>query len=128
MKRPSLNSILLASTEPERLRSWYVAALEPEENAEMDQYRVLKFGGCYVLIDTRSDIEDKNSKPGRVILNFDVADARTVVDRMNDLGTAWLAELEDRDGSLFATAIDPDGNYVQIIQLSDEHRAAMEAK
>lgn len=26
----------------------------------------------------------------------------------------------------FATAFDPDGNYVQITQLSDEHRAAME--
>jgi hypothetical protein len=26
---------------------------------------------------------------------------------------------------LFATAIDPDGNYVQVIQLSDEARAAM---
>jgi hypothetical protein len=37
----------------------------------------------------------------------------------------WVAALEDRDGSLFATAADPDGNYVQIIQLSDEHRAAM---
>jgi hypothetical protein len=34
-------------------------------------------------------------------------------------------KLEDRGGSLFATAIDPDGNNVQIIQLSDEDRAAM---
>jgi hypothetical protein len=41
------------------------------------------------------------------------------------MGVAWLVELEDRDGSLFATAIDPDGNYVQIIQLSEAHRAVM---
>ena len=29
-------------------------------------------------------------------------------------------ELEDRDGSLFARARDPDGNYVQVVQLSEQ--------
>lgn len=79
-----------------------------------------------MLFDTRSDISDTNPEPGRVILNFDVGDARAVTARLDGVGARWLAELEDREGSLFATAIDPDGNYVQIIQLSDEHRAAMQ--
>jgi predicted enzyme related to lactoylglutathione lyase len=128
MKRPSLDSILLSSTDPERLRAWYVAALDPEENTDVNGYRVLRFGGFYLMIDTRTDIADKNPEPGRVILNFDVADARAVAARLNDLGVSWLAELGDRDGNLFATAIDPDGNYVQIIQLSEEDRAGMEKK
>jgi predicted enzyme related to lactoylglutathione lyase len=128
MKRPSLDSMLLASTDPKRLRDWYAAALDPEENTDVDQYGILKFGAFHLLIDSRSDVGDKNPEPGRMILNFDVPDARAVVARLNDLGASWLAELEDRDGSLFATAIDPDGNYVQIIQLSEEHRAAMEQK
>jgi predicted enzyme related to lactoylglutathione lyase len=126
MKRPSLDSILLASTDPERLHAWYASALDPEEDTNMNEYRILKFGGFHVLIDTRSDIGDTNPEPGRTILNFDVADARAIVARLDDVGAKWLAELEDRDGNLFATAIDPDGNYVQIIQLSDEARAAME--
>lgn len=126
MKRPSLDSILLASTDPERLGAWYVAALEPEEDGKADGYRVLKFGSFHVLIDSRDDVGDINPEPGRMILNFDVADARAIAARLDDVGVEWLAELEDRDGSLFATAIDPDGNYVQIIQLSDEHRAAMD--
>ncbi|NBE95067.1 VOC family protein [Nonomuraea sp. KC401] len=125
MRRPILDSMLLASTDPDRLRDWYAAALEPEEKTDVGVIRVLKYGGFHLLIDTRADIADKNAEPGRVILNFDVADARAVVARMEGLGVTWLAELEDRDGSLFATAIDPDGNYVQIIQLSEAHRAAM---
>jgi predicted enzyme related to lactoylglutathione lyase len=125
MTQTSLNSMLLASTDPERLRSWYVAALDPQENTEMDQYRVLQFGTFYLMIDSRADVGDKNPEPGRVILNFEVPDARAVVARVDELGGTWLAELEDRDGSLFATAIDPDGNYVQIIEMSEEHRAAM---
>jgi predicted enzyme related to lactoylglutathione lyase len=125
MKKPSLDSILLASTDPERLHAWYATALEPEEDAKVDQYRILRFGSFHVLIDQRDDVGDRNPEPGRMILNFDVSDARAIVARLDDLGATWLAELEDRDGSMFATAIDPDGNYVQIIQLSDEARAAM---
>ncbi len=41
MKRPSLDSILLASKHPERLHDWYVAALDPEEDNTIDGYRVL---------------------------------------------------------------------------------------
>ena len=123
--RPSVSSMLLASTDPGRLRKWYAGSLDPSDNTDMGGYRILKFGAFYLMIDTRADVGEKNPEPGRVILNFDVPDARAVAARMNELGTPWLSELEDRDGSLFGTAIDPDGNYVQIIQLSAEHRAAM---
>jgi predicted enzyme related to lactoylglutathione lyase len=124
MTSPKLDGLLLASTNPGRLRDWYVAALAPSSSTEQDQYKMLSFGGFYLIIDSRDDVVDTNPEPGRVILNFDVDDARAVAERMSELGTKWLAEVEDRGGSLFATAIDPDGNYVQIIQLSDEHREA----
>ncbi|GAA0931370.1 VOC family protein [Nonomuraea longicatena] len=127
MSRPVLGSILLASTDPARLRDWYVNALEPEAVSEDDAYRFLRFGDFHVLIDRRADVSDRNPEPGRLILNFDVPDAKATAARMDGLGVTWLAGLEDRDGSLFATAIDPDGNYVQIIELSPKHRAELEA-
>lgn len=121
----SLGSLLLASTDPERLRAWYVDALRPEDDARVGDYRMLRFGDFYLMIDSRDDVGPANPEPGRVILNFDVDDARAAAERIDRLGARWLAGLEDRDGSLFGTAIDPDGNYVQIIQLSEEHKAAM---
>lgn len=125
MAKTTLGSMLLASPDPQRLRDWYVAAFAPEEQGGVGDYKVLSFGGFYVLIDSRDDVTGTNPQPGRIILNFDVEDARACVERLNDLGTSWVAELEDREGSLFATASDPDGNYVQIIQLSEEARASM---
>jgi catechol 2,3-dioxygenase-like lactoylglutathione lyase family enzyme len=125
MSEISLDGMLLASTDPERLHAWYVEALQPQEDSKVDNYLVLKFGAFYLVIDRRSDVGDTNPEPGRMILNFDVPDARAVVARMEQLGVRWEAELEDRDGSLFATALDPDGNFVQVIQLSEEHRAQM---
>ncbi|MFI6295349.1 VOC family protein [Nonomuraea sp. NPDC050790] len=128
MSSPALDSMLLASTDPARLSEWYEVTLQPDEASDAGDYRYLRFGTFGVLFDRREDIGAKNQEPGRMILNFQVGDAREVVARMDGLGVTWLAPLEERDGSLFATAIDPDGNYVQVIQLSPEHRAAMEAK
>lgn len=127
MDTPKLGSILLSSTKPERLRDWYTSAFSPRvERTPGDvAYDVLDFGGFYVMVDTRDDVGDINPEPGRMILNFEVDDARATADRINELGSGWLAELEDREGSWFGTAIDPDGNYVQLIQLSEEARAAM---
>ncbi|HEX2153015.1 MAG TPA: VOC family protein [Acidimicrobiia bacterium] len=124
---PKLDSMLLASRNPDRLGTWYASALEPDEDTRQDQYRVLSFGGFYILVDERDDVSEINPEPGRIILNFDVSDARAVVERLDGMGVEWVAPLEDRNGSLFATARDPDGNYVQIIELSEEARAAMEA-
>jgi len=47
-----------------------------------------------------------------------VEDASQAVARLNDLGVRWLVELEQRSGGKFATLVDPDGSYVQIIELA----------
>jgi len=120
-----LSSILLASTDPQRLHAWYTAALPPHTDTREGDYRILGYGGFHLLLDSRDDVGVRSCEPGRVIFNFEVDDAGAVAQRLDGLGATWVAPIEDRDGSLFGTAVDPDGNYVQIIQLSDEHRAAM---
>lgn len=125
MTTPHLGGMLLASTRPEQLHAWYRDALEPDSDEKVDQYRVLGFGGFYLMIDQRDDVSESNPEGARMILNFEVDDAATVASRMEQLSTSWVAPLEDRDGSCFATAKDPDGNYVQLIQLSEEARASM---
>lgn len=127
MSTASLASILLSSTDPDRLGAWYAAALTPSDDARVGDYRMLRYGAFHLMIDQRDDVGASNPEPGRMILNFDVDDARSVVARLDDMGVSWLAPLEDRDGSLFATAIDPDGNYVQLIQISPEHQAQLAA-
>jgi predicted enzyme related to lactoylglutathione lyase len=119
---------MLSSTDPDRLHSWYTAVLPPETDDRKDQYRILGYGDFFVFLDTRDDVAEKTAEPGRVVLNFDVADARGFAKRVDRVGGRWEAPLEDREGSLFATAIDPDGNLVQVIQLSEEHKAELSAQ
>lgn len=109
-----LGSILLGSTDPGQLRAWYLAALSPAEGPD----GFLDFGGVRMLIDGRSDVSAANPEPGRVILNFHVADARATAEHLDRLGVTWLSRVERRGANLFGTLIDPDGNYVQIIELA----------
>ena len=118
MTSPPIGSILLGSRDPERLRSWYSAAFgaTPREDG------FLTFGDVGVLIDGRDDVSATNPEPGRVILNFHVEDARAIAEHLDGIGATWLARLEKRDfGMLFGTLIDPDGNYIQIIELTTEY-------
>jgi predicted enzyme related to lactoylglutathione lyase len=118
-----LGSILIGSADPERLRSWYRAAFAPDQPEEGS----LDVGGVLLVFNKRSDVADANVEPGRTIINVHVEDAREAVTRLNDVGVTWLAELERRPGGLFATLVDPDGSYVQIIEFNkdrDKHKDA----
>lgn len=110
-----LGSILLASTNPEALRTWYEKAfgIAAGENG------FLRFGAVGLLIDGRDDVAEAAAEPARVILNYHVDDAKAVTDHLDGLGVTWVSPLEYREGpkAWFATLRDPDGNYIQVIQL-----------
>lgn len=113
----SLGSMLLASTDPERLRAWYEKVFEVGPDAD----GFLRLGGVAVLVDGRDDVADRNPEPDRVILNFHVDDARAAARRLTEAGATLLVEPEWRGQAWFATALDPDGNCLQVIELSDEY-------
>ncbi|MFB9904347.1 VOC family protein [Allokutzneria oryzae] len=116
----TLGSILLGSSDPRRLRDWYRAAFGAEPNED----GFITYGGVAVLIDGRDDVAATTAEPGRVILNFHVEDARAVTAHLDEIGVDWLVPLEDRGPGLFATLADPDGNYVQVIQMSEEYQVS----
>jgi hypothetical protein len=119
-----IGSLLLSSRKPDALHDWYVSALPPKESYSRNGYRFLDYGSLQILIDSRDDIGPATAEPGRLIVNFHVPDAREAAARLNELGVSWVAELADRDGNLFGTVADPDGNLVQIIQFAAEADAS----
>jgi hypothetical protein len=123
---PAIGSILLASTNPARLRDWYERAL----GVSADHDGFLPFGEVGLLIDSRDDVADRAVEPTRVIMNVHVADAKESARRLDELSASWVAPLEYREGAgaWFGTVLDPDGNYLQIIELTDAYRAAKRAR
>jgi len=117
-----IGSILLASTDPDALRGWYERAFgvvaDPGDG-------FLWIGEVGLMIVRRDDIAAAPAEPARVMLNFHVDDGRAVARHLDELGVSWIAELEYREpvGAWFATLADPDGNYLQIIELTPAYWA-----
>jgi predicted enzyme related to lactoylglutathione lyase len=113
----AIRSLLLASTDPDRLRQWYADAFGVEP--DVDGHLVL---GVAVIVVPRDDIADRTVEPGRVLLNFHVPDIRAAAARMDELGAPWVAAVEYRDAGLwFGTVEDPDGNFVQLIEETPDY-------
>jgi predicted enzyme related to lactoylglutathione lyase len=121
MARPVLNSMLLGSTDPDRLKAWYLDGF----HAEVDGYGNLNLGGFGLVIEKRDDVADRTAEPGRVVINFAVEDIEATATHLRNLNVEWLVEPEDRGVGWFATLIDPDGNYVQLIQMKPEYYAKL---
>jgi predicted enzyme related to lactoylglutathione lyase len=112
-----IGSLLLASTDPDRLRRWYADAFDAEP--DVDGHVVL---GLAVIVVPRDDIADRTVEPGRVLLNFHVPSIQDAAARMDELGAPWVAPVEYRDAGLwFGTVEDPDGNYVQLIEETPDY-------
>lgn len=113
---PALASILLGTTDPDRLRAWYVAALGPDQR----EHGVLDFGGVALIVDGRTDLQATSHEPGRLILNFHVDDIATVEARLVALEAIWVREVEATPCGIIGTVLDPDGNYVQVIESQNQ--------
>lgn len=109
----SLRSILIGTTQPERLREWYRATLAPEHVGDGP----FDFGGFRLVIDGRTDIASRNPESDRLILNFNVDDFDAAVNDLAESGVEWIAPPEVRATGRFATFADPDGNYLQLVSL-----------
>lgn len=108
-------SILLGSTEPARLREWYRKALAPDHQGDGP----IRLGEFLLVIEHRDDVAPDSQEPGRIILNFHVDDFDAMAAQLGAAGVSWLVPIADRPGGRFGTFADPDGNYLQIIQLKD---------
>ena len=114
----ALESLLIGSADPDRLRRWYVDALGVEPDADGFQ----QFGPVGVQVTGRDDVPASTAEPGRYVLNFHVPDIQVAAQHLDGLGAAWVAPVEYRDAGLWFGAVeDPDGNHVQLIEITPEY-------
>ena len=121
-KNPHVGGIVLGSTDPARLWEWYRSAFAPEAEKEGSMLG-LELGGTYLIFESRNDVGRKSVEPGRLIVNFEVDDIRGLEKHLTTgLNARWVRPVEDPDeGIMLGTLEDPDGNYVQIFELTGEH-------
>jgi catechol 2,3-dioxygenase-like lactoylglutathione lyase family enzyme len=107
-------SIVLGSTQPEKLREWYLKVLAPEQAGNEEGF--IRLDGFILVIEGRDDVDAQNPQPGRVLVNFHVDDFDAAEAQLTAAGADWFLPVADRPGGRFGTFADPDGNLLQIIQ------------
>jgi predicted enzyme related to lactoylglutathione lyase len=109
-----LGSVVLGSSDPQRLARWYRAAFAPDA----PDGSVVNLGaGSRLIFDARDDVAPAAAEPGRILINMYVEDAHAVAAHLTGLGVPWVRQVEPFAGGLIGTVQDADGNYVQVVQL-----------
>ncbi|HYU38729.1 MAG TPA: VOC family protein [Acidimicrobiia bacterium] len=121
-RSPRLRKVVLGSRAPRQLADWYRHALGLSDvDAETKAGDAsLTAGGVELHITYQSHVAPEAAEPIRAVLNFVVDDIDEVEARLVATEAVWVRELERVPWGIIGTVLDPDGNYVQIVEPARE--------
>ena len=109
----TVDSILIHSPDPARLRDWYQSITGGTREGDA----LLHLGDSHLVIVDHDEIEGPPAEPARIMINLAVDDLHAERDRLDAAGVTWVRPVSDAPfGGLISTLADPDGNYVQLLQ------------
>ena len=112
----TLGSLLIGSADPDKLAAWYREAFAPGTAAG----RVINLAHGKLIFDGRDDLATVPAEPGRVLVNLHVEDFDAAEAHLRELCVTWIRTRAAIPAGTLATLADPDGNYVQIVQVDDQ--------
>ena len=103
------------STDPERLHAFYRDVIGLPENPDLGHCVVA--GGAMLFFDAHDAIGGPTKEPARVLINFFVDDLAAEQRRLQGQGVRFIREAgREPWGGVISTMLDPDGNYVQLLE------------
>ncbi len=111
----ALSSVIIATADKARLAAFYHDVLGVPYNAQGK----LESAGVVIHPALHSEAHGPPLEPFRVMLTFATRDIHAAAAALKARGVAFTREPErERWGGWVATFRDPDGNYLQLIQLT----------
>jgi predicted enzyme related to lactoylglutathione lyase len=113
----NLNSILIGSEDPGRLKDYYTR-LFGEPTYDEGGYTTWQLGTGVVTVGAHDEVKGRNAHPGRLIWNIETADVKGDFERLTAAGATVVREpysFDQAPDSWIATLSDPDDNYFQLM-------------
>lgn len=132
----NLNSILIGSENPQRLRDYYMRLLG-KPSWDEGGYFGWQVGSGAVTIGPHDQVKGKNTAPGRVIWNIETPDVKGQFEKLRAAGATVVREpyQPGQPGGAqemwIATFSDPDNNYFQLmspISMTEEVASASSSR
>jgi predicted enzyme related to lactoylglutathione lyase len=115
----NLNSLLIGSENPERLKEYYTK-LFGKPSMDEGGYFGWQIGSGWVTVGPHDQVKGKNTTPGRLIWNIETADVKGQFNKLKAAGATVVKEpysMGEAPGQdmLITTFSDPDGNLFQLM-------------
>jgi predicted enzyme related to lactoylglutathione lyase len=108
--------INVTSEDPARLMAFYRDTVGLAPNPAIGE-GAFDAGGTPFLIDGHSEVKGPAQEPARMLINFFVDDLAAEQQRLEELGVTFIRTAgREYWGGVISTFLDPDGNYVQLIE------------
>ena len=111
------------SEQPEKMIGFYeaVVGLTPNYGVAPGAFMAGSSSFIALIIEGHSEIRGATKEPQRVLLNFAVSDLEAEQARLEAKGVRFIRRSTHEPGvGLFATFVDPDGNYCQLVEFSGQ--------
>lgn len=113
-------NINLTSEDPERLTAFYRDVVELPVHPQMGD-GAFEVAGAALLIDGHSETRGPTKEPQRVLINLFVGDLAQEQSRLEAQGVEFIRTAgRELWGGVISTFLDPDGNYLQLIEFNPE--------
>jgi predicted enzyme related to lactoylglutathione lyase len=113
-------NINVTSEDPERLIAFYRDVVGLPVHEEMGE-GAFSVGGAALLVDGHSETHGPAKEPQRVLINFFVADLAAEQSRLEAQDVKFIRTAgREYWGGVISTFLDPDGNYLQLIEFDPD--------
>jgi len=113
----NLNSILIGSSDPERLKAYYTR-LFGEPGWNQGGFSGWQIGSGFITVGLHDQVTGSNAQPGRLIWNIESPDVKGDFERLKAAGATVVQEPYqpgEAPDAWIATFSDPDDNYFQLL-------------
>lgn len=110
---------VLISTSVERfaaMRTFYVSTLGLQPRSDREGFVNFDFGHSRLTVAVHSAVRGTAPDPARIMVNLATEDIAATIGRCDPAQVVRWPERE-KWGGMVATVSDPDGNYVQFLQM-----------
>lgn len=112
--------IQISSPDPQRMIDFYRDVLGLPKPEQFGDDAVIA-GGATLVFDGHSAIDGPTKEPARVLVNFFVDDLAAEQQRLEAQGVRFIRTAgREYWGGVISTFLDPDGNYLQLIEFKPE--------
>jgi predicted enzyme related to lactoylglutathione lyase len=106
----------ITSDQPDKMLAFYRDVVGLTMRPDMGDHAV-DAGGAVIGFDGHSNTRGANKEPSRFLVDLFVDDVKAEQARLEAQGVSFVRTLgKEYWGGIISTFLDPDGNYVQIIE------------